>query len=71
MLGCHKPDPVIYQRALAALLVAPEAVVFFDDVAANVEAARAVGITAFQVAGVVELRTCLSALGLLHDSGSA
>lgn len=71
VLGCHKPDPVIYQRALAALHVAPEAVVFFDDVAANVEAARAVGIAAFQVTGVVELRTCLSARGLLHDPGGA
>ena len=65
-LGCHKPDPLIYSRALAALHVAPEAVVFFDDGAANVEAAREVGIAAFQVAGVAELRTCLSALGLLH-----
>lgn len=71
MFGCHKPDPLIYQRALAALHVEPEAVVFFDDVATNVEAARAVGITAFQVAGVVELRTCLCALGLLHAPRSA
>jgi glucose-1-phosphatase len=71
MLGCHKPDPVIYQRALATLHVAPEAVVFFDDVRGNVKAARAVGIAAFKVAGVVELWTCLSALGLLHDSEGA
>jgi HAD superfamily hydrolase (TIGR01509 family) len=67
VLGCHKPDPLIYHRALAALHVAPGAVVFFDDGAANVEAAREVGIAAFQVAGVTELRTCLSALGLLHS----
>jgi glucose-1-phosphatase len=67
VLGCHKPDPLIYQRALAALHMAPEAVVFFDDVAANVEAAQEVGITAFQVAGVTELHACLSILGLLHS----
>ena len=59
---------MIYQRALAALRVDPDAVLFFDDVAANVEAARAVGITAFQVAGIAELRVCLSAQGLMHDA---
>src|SRR6266850_2785827 len=68
LLGCHKPDPVIYQRALAVLRVHPDAVVFFDDVATNVEAAREVGITAFQVAGITELRACLRAQGLLDDA---
>jgi glucose-1-phosphatase len=67
LLGCHKPDRAIYQRALAALGVDAGAVVFFDDVAANVDGAREVGITAFQVAGITELRTCLNKLGLLHD----
>jgi glucose-1-phosphatase len=67
LLGCHKPDPLIYQRALAALRVGPDAVLFFDDLPANVEAAQAVGIRAFQVAGITELRACLSAQGLLHD----
>jgi epoxide hydrolase-like predicted phosphatase len=71
VLGCHKPDPLIYHRALAPLHVAPETVVFFDDVAANVEAAQEVGITAFQVAGVTELRSCLSRLGLLHSPEQA
>ncbi len=70
LLGCHKPDPVIYQRALAALHVTPDVVFFFDDVAANVEAARETGIRAFQVAGITELRACLSALGLLYDQGT-
>jgi HAD superfamily hydrolase (TIGR01509 family) len=60
-LGCHKPDPLIYQRVLAALHVELDAVIFFDDTAANIEAAREMGIAAFQVAGI-----CLSALGLLH-----
>jgi len=53
---------------LAALGVDAGAVVFFEDVAANVDAAREVGITAFQVAGITELRTCLNKLGLLHTS---
>jgi FMN phosphatase YigB (HAD superfamily) len=56
---------MIYQRALAALRVDAGSVVFFDDVAANVEAAQEVGIAAFQVAGITDLRTCLNKLGLL------
>lgn len=67
LLGCHKPDPMIFQRALAALHVGAGAVVFFDDVAANVEAAREVGIAAFEVAGITELRACLDKLGLLQN----
>jgi putative hydrolase of the HAD superfamily len=67
LLGCHKPDPMIYQRALATLRVDAESVVFFDDVAANVEAAQKIGITAFQVAGITDLRSCLEKLGLLHN----
>ena len=58
-LGAHKPEPAIYHRALAMLNVTPDAVVFFDDSAANVTAARAVGIESFQVEGITELRTCL------------
>ena len=71
LLGYHKPDLAIYQRALAALGVDAGAVVFFDDVAANVDAAREVGITAFQVAGITGLRTCLNKLGLLHNLAQA
>jgi FMN phosphatase YigB (HAD superfamily) len=58
---------MIYQRALATLRVHPGAVVFFDDVAANDEAAREAGIAAFRVAGITELRACLNKLGLLHN----
>ena len=70
LLGSHKPDPIIFQRALAALHMEAGAVVFFDDVAANVESARDVGITAFQVSGIAELRTCLNKLGLLQSGCS-
>jgi putative hydrolase of the HAD superfamily len=64
-LGLRKPDPMIFQRTLSALRVKPEVVVFFDDSAANVSAARELGIEAFQVAGVTELRACLIKLGFL------
>jgi putative hydrolase of the HAD superfamily len=43
--GVRKPDPVIFQRALARLGVsAPERAVFLDDFEANVIAAREVGM---------------------------
>ncbi len=41
-----KPDPRIYQLALEALAVAPVEALFLDDVSANVEAARALGMHA-------------------------
>ncbi|MBI4767849.1 MAG: HAD-IA family hydrolase [Deltaproteobacteria bacterium] len=55
MLGYHKPDPLIYQSALDRLHLEPEAVIFFDDSAPNVEGAQKAGIRAFQVSGVSEL----------------
>lgn len=42
--GVAKPDPAIYHIALRRLGVRPEEAVFVDDMAANVEAARALGI---------------------------
>ena len=55
-VGFVKPDPRIYLEALRRLAVAPEAVMFFDDVRANVDAASALGIRAFQVKGIGGLR---------------
>jgi aspartyl-tRNA(Asn)/glutamyl-tRNA(Gln) amidotransferase subunit A len=43
-----KPDEAIYRLALEHLGVAPEEAIFVDDVLANVEAARAIGIQAIQ-----------------------
>lgn len=43
-VGLMKPDPRIYLLALDELGAAPEESVFIDDVLANVEAARAVGM---------------------------
>lgn len=41
--GRAKPDRAIFDHALAVLHVEPRQAVFVDDVAANVEAARAIG----------------------------
>ncbi|HEX2566146.1 MAG TPA: HAD family phosphatase [Burkholderiales bacterium] len=63
-LGCYKPDPEIYERAFAALKVEPAQVIFFDDLAVNVEAARRAGAQAYRVKGIEELRDCVRRLNL-------
>jgi len=44
--GVMKPDPEIYCIALARLDVTPDEAIFVDDAKENLEAARALGITA-------------------------
>jgi glucose-1-phosphatase len=58
-VGLYKPDPQIYLIALDRLGVPPDRVMFFDDVPANVTAASALGIRAFQVEGVEGVRSRL------------
>lgn len=58
-VGMCKPNPGIYLAALDRLGVPPDAVMFFDDVPANVAAASALGIHAFQVDGVEGVRARL------------
>lgn len=47
-LGCLKPEPIIYQRALAQFGLRSHEVVLFDDLAENVAAARQEGWQALQ-----------------------
>jgi epoxide hydrolase-like predicted phosphatase len=66
-VGLCKPDPEIYKIALdRAQVSSPDAIVFFDDLAANVDAAKSMGLRAYQVRGVDELRASLYAEGLLQ-----
>jgi epoxide hydrolase-like predicted phosphatase len=66
-VGLCKPDPEIYKIALErAQVSSPDAIVFFDDLAANVDAAKSIGLRAYQVRGVDELRASLYAEGLLQ-----
>lgn len=44
LVGCEKPDPCIFQAALAAAGTAPDETVFVDDLPENVEAADALGL---------------------------
>ena len=64
-VGLCKPDPAIYRVALDRLGVPPGAVVFFDDVQANVDGASSVGMRAFRVDGVEGVRARLIAEHLL------
>ena len=50
-MGLAKPDVAIYERMVAELGTTPERVLFFDDLLANVEGARRVGIHSVQVTG--------------------
>ncbi len=45
-VGCLKPEPKIYHLACERLNVAPQAAVFLDDVPANVDGGRRVGMRA-------------------------
>jgi putative hydrolase of the HAD superfamily len=62
--GFMKPDREAYAHALSSLGVEPGAVYFFDDLPANVDTARDVGINAFLVRGVAETEARLRAEGL-------
>jgi epoxide hydrolase-like predicted phosphatase len=46
--GVRKPDPEIFRRTLSRLGVTAEETIFVDDVPANVEGARALGIHAIR-----------------------
>jgi len=61
-----KPDPDCYRRCLSELQVAPENVLFVDDLAANVAGAREAGLLAHHHTSVEAFRQVLSAHGLLH-----
>jgi putative hydrolase of the HAD superfamily len=45
-VGCRKPEPEIYEITLESLGVEPERCLFVDDVEANCDGARALGLTA-------------------------
>jgi putative hydrolase of the HAD superfamily len=65
LIGHMKPAPAAYAHVLRALEVAPREVWFFDDLAANVVAAREAGINAFHVSGFDDLAPILRSEGLL------
>jgi 2-haloacid dehalogenase len=64
-VGMIKPDPRIYRLLLDRCGIDPRRAVFIDDVAANVEAARRLGLHGIVFAGPDALRRELAGLQLL------
>jgi 2-haloacid dehalogenase len=64
--GLIKPDPRIFQRLFERHAIDPAHAIFIDDVARNVDAARALGMTGIHFASPAQLRGELAALGLLE-----
>jgi len=62
--GCEKPDPAIYRRVFAETGLPPEQHLFIDDIAENVEGARAVGMDAILHTGAGMLREEFKRRGL-------
>jgi putative hydrolase of the HAD superfamily len=64
LVGHMKPEAAIYEAALQRLAVPARDVIFFDDLAANVAAAREAGMQAHQVRGLAETAAALQRLGM-------
>jgi putative hydrolase of the HAD superfamily len=71
LTGRVKPDPEAFEHAVAGLGCRPGAVVFVDDNAINVDAARRLGIEAHRARGVAEARRILASYGLLRENHPA
>lgn len=62
-IGTAKPEPGIYLAAAAEAGTPPERCLFVDDSAANVTAARALGMTGHHFTGAAGLRAVLASRG--------
>jgi putative hydrolase of the HAD superfamily len=63
-IGLLKPDAAAYDHVVEAIGVPASRVLFFDDMAENVEAARARGLNAAQVKSSDDVAHALDALGI-------
>jgi len=63
-LGLVKPDGGAFERVVDALPTPPHRVLYLDDNAVNVDAARSFGMRAEHVNGVDEARQAIGAAGL-------
>jgi glucose-1-phosphatase len=63
-IGLRKPDAAAYDHVVKAIGVPAERIVFFDDLAENIEGARARGLTAVHVTSPDDVAEALAALGL-------
>lgn len=63
-IGLRKPDAKAFDHVVAAMGVPASRIVFFDDLAANIEGARARGLTAVHVTSPRDVGIALKALGI-------
>ena len=63
-IGLRKPDAEAFDHVVTAIGVPAERIVFFDDLAENVEGARARGLTAVHVTSPRDVGSALKALGI-------
>ena len=63
-IGLRKPDAAAYDHVVKAIGVAPKRIVFFDDLAENIEGARARGLTAVHVRSPDDVAEALATLGI-------
>ncbi len=62
-IGLMKPDWEAFEYVVRDLAVSPDQILFLDDNPECVEAAKAVGLSAWQARGVEEARAVLAGLG--------
>src|SRR6266404_576683 len=63
-IGLRKPDAAAYDHVVQAIGVPASRIVFFDDLAENIEGARACGLTAVHVTSPDDVAHALAALGI-------
>jgi putative hydrolase of the HAD superfamily len=63
-IGLRKPDAAAYDHVVKAIGVPAHRIVFFDDLAENIEGARARGLTAVHVTSPDDVAAALAALGI-------
>jgi len=63
-IGLRKPDAAAYDHVVKAIGVPAQRILFFDDLAENVESARARGLHAVQVKSSADVAHALDALGI-------
>jgi len=71
LTGRIKPDADAFQHVVESLGCRPEHVLFLDDNALNVEAARRIGMQAARVQGIYETRAALIERGIIRENASA
>jgi FMN phosphatase YigB (HAD superfamily) len=63
-IGLRKPDAAAFDHVVKAIGVPAERIVFFDDLADNIEGARARGLVAVHVTSPDDVANALKALGI-------